>query len=46
MPNGKEAANWIREVEDEITFTNAFAKNSHIREREFNLIVTAHAVSP
>ena len=37
--NSKEAANWIREPKHEIAFTDAFAKNSHIKEREYNLIV-------
>ena len=34
----KEAANWIRQPENEIAFTEAFSKGSHIRERTYNLI--------
>ncbi len=34
----KEAANWIRQPENEIAFTEAFSKGAHIRERTFNLI--------
>ena len=37
--NSKEAATWVREVGNEETFTNAFSKGAHIREREYNLIV-------
>src|SRR6267142_85883 len=37
--NSKEAASWVREAAHEIAFTDAFAKNSNIKEREFNLIV-------
>lgn len=36
--NSKEAAIWVREVGNEETFTNTL-KGSHIREREYNLIV-------
>ena len=37
--NSKEAASWVREVGNEETFANTFSKGSHIREREYNLIV-------
>jgi len=37
--NSKEAATWVREVGNEETFANAFAKGAHLREREYNLIV-------
>jgi hypothetical protein len=36
--NSKEAANWLRQPENEIAFTDAFSKGSHIRERLYNLI--------
>ena len=36
--NSKEAANWLREVENEVAFVNSFSKGAHIREREFNLV--------
>ena len=36
--NSKEAANWLREVENEVAFINSFSKGAHIREREFNLV--------
>jgi hypothetical protein len=37
--NSKEAAAWIRRIENEIAFTNTFSEGSHIRERTYNLIV-------
>ena len=37
--NSKEVANWIREVENEVTFVNSFLKGAHIRGREYNLVV-------
>jgi len=37
--NSKEATAWIRRVENDIAFTNAFAEGSHIRERTYTLIV-------
>jgi len=36
--SSKEAANWIREVGNEETFTDAFSKGAHIREREYILV--------
>ena len=36
--NSKEAANWIREPSNEITFADAFSKGAHIREREYILV--------
>jgi hypothetical protein len=37
--NSKEAVNWVRDVGNEETFTNAFSKGAHIWDREYNLIV-------
>jgi len=37
--NSKEAAKWIKQPENEMTFTEAFLKGLHIRERTYNLIV-------
>ena len=37
--NSKEAVSWVREAGNEETFANLFSKGSHIREREYNLIV-------
>ena len=36
--NSKEAANWIREPSNEVTFADAFSKGAHIREREYILV--------
>ena len=36
--NSKEAAEWVRQVENEMAFTEAFSRGSHIRERAYNLI--------
>jgi hypothetical protein len=36
--NRKEAANWVRQPEHKIAFTEGFSKGSHIRERSFSLI--------
>ena len=36
--NSKEAANWLREVENKVMFINSFLKGAHIREREYNLV--------
>jgi hypothetical protein len=38
MLNNREAANWIRQPENEMAFTEAFSKGSHIREQTFNLV--------
>ena len=35
----KEAANWVRQPDNEIAFMEAFLKGSHIREQTFNLIM-------
>lgn len=37
--DSKEAVNWLREVSNEIAFTEAFSEGSHIKERAYNLIV-------
>jgi hypothetical protein len=37
--NSKEAANWLRQLEHKIAFTEGFSKGSHIRERTYNLIM-------
>ena len=36
--NSKEAVNWVKEVGNEETFTNAFSKGVHIREQEYSLL--------
>jgi hypothetical protein len=36
--NSKEAANWLRQPLNEMAFTDAFSKGSHIKERLYNLI--------
>lgn len=36
--NSKEAADWIREPENEMVFADTFAKGAHIRDREFTLV--------
>ena len=38
MLNSKEAANWLREVENKVIFINSFSKGVHVREREYNLV--------
>lgn len=40
MLNSKEAANWVRDVGNELTFVNAFSKGALICNREFNLVVS------
>ncbi len=37
--NNKEAANWLRQTEHEMAFTEGFSKGLHIRERSYNLIM-------
>ena len=36
--NSREAANWVRQLEHEIAFTEGFSKGLHISERSYNLI--------
>jgi hypothetical protein len=36
--NSKEAAEWIRQLLNEMAFTEAFLKGLHIREQTFNLV--------
>jgi len=37
--NSKEAVDWIREVENEMVFSEAFSRDSQIRQRAHNLVV-------
>jgi hypothetical protein len=37
--NSKEAARWMRQTDIEMTFTEAFAEGSQIRDRNYNLVV-------
>ena len=37
--NSKEAVEWLRDPANEMAFTSAFSKDSHIRERAYNIIV-------
>jgi len=37
--NSKEAVSWINEPSNELTFSDTFSKESHIRQRSFNLIL-------
>jgi len=36
--SSREAANWLRQLEHKMAFTEGFSKGSHIRERTYNLI--------
>ena len=38
MLNSKEAANWVREPGNEVTFADAFSKGSHIRDWLYNIV--------
>ena len=37
--NSKEAVSWINEPSNKLTFSDTFSKESHIRQRSFNLIL-------
>jgi len=37
--SNKEATKWITEVDIELTFTKVFMEGSHIRDRQYNLVV-------
>src|SRR5437879_3959271 len=37
--NSKEAANWVRDPSNEVTFADTFAKGAHIWEREYILVM-------
>lgn len=37
--NSKEAADWVREADNEQSFADSFSKDSHVRCRTYNLIV-------
>jgi hypothetical protein len=37
--SSKEAADWLREPQNEVAFTKAFSEGSHIRDRTYSLVV-------